>query len=395
MKKILFICDKNECTSFGRLTLNLVRSVAKEFDTHVLWMKTPKFFPNPEHTAEGGKIVADPSTYTAHEVWVKSLYTGFLSLRKPVYDCVRKVKPDVVFFIRPELGFLISSAKKAIEKNKREGGPDAKSVLYLHDDFAETQYPHSIKFILLNKFYIDPTINADCFVYNSEWTKNAVCKHFGPKMANAPGAVIGCPIDGTVFKRLEKPKTAEEREAFRRSYGIKNYKAMCVHVGLAEPRKNVETYYEIARLRPDVAFVRVGKLTQHYRDIINAKKLYNVFHFPEFNAPELREFYYHAELMVYPSLLEGFGLPPVEAISCGTPAVAGGTTSLLENLDGVCPLIDPPTDAEAYAKVLDRVLAGEKVVNEEKAQELLDRVSIEAYSKRVVDFLNSISGATP
>lgn len=193
-----------------------------------------------------------------------------------------------------------------------------------------------------------------------------------------------------MFKRLEKPKTAEEREAFRRSYGIKNYKAMCVHVGLAEPRKNVETYYEMARLRPDVAFVRVGKLTQHYRDIINAKKLYNVFHFPEFNAPELREFYYHAELMVYPSLLEGFGLPPVEAISCGTPAVAGGTTSLLENLDGVCPLIDPPTDAEAYAKVLDRVLAGEKVVNEEKAQELLDRVSIEAYSKRVVDFLNSI-----
>jgi glycosyltransferase involved in cell wall biosynthesis len=321
---------------------------------------------------------------------VKSLYTGFLSLRKPVYDCVRKIKPDVVFFIRPELGFLISSAKKAIEKNKREGGPDAKSVLYLHDDFAETQYPHSIKFILLNKFYIDPTINADCFVFNSEWTKNAVCKHFGPKMANAPGAVIGCPIDGTVFKRLEKPKTAEEREAFRRSYGIKNYKAMCVHVGLAEPRKNVETYYEMARLRPDVAFVRVGKLTQHYRDIINAKKLYNVFHFPEFNAPELREFYYHAELMVYPSLLEGFGLPPVEAISCGTPAVAGGTTSLLENLDGVCPLIDPPTDAEAYAKVLDRVLAGEKVVNEEKAQALLDRVSIEAYSKRVVDFLNSI-----
>lgn len=390
MKKVLFICDKNECTSFGRLTLNLVRAVAKNYDTHVLWMKTPKFFPNPEHTAEGGKVVADPSTYTAHEVWVKSLYTGFYTLRKPVYECVMAVKPDIVFFIRPELGFLISTVKKAIKKVEREGGPAAKTVLYLHDDFAETQYPHSLKFILLNKFYINPTINADTFVFNSQWTKKAVCKHFGPRMENAPGAVIGCPIDASVFKRLEKPTTPEEREAFRRKFGIKNYKAMCVHVGLAEPRKNVETYYEMARLRPDVAFVRVGKLTPHYRQIINEKKLYNVFHFPEFNAPELREFYYHAELMVYPSLLEGFGLPPVEAISCGTPAVAGATTSLLENLEGVCPLIDPPTDAQAYAAVLDRVLAGENVVNDDAARKLLDSCSIESYSARVLGFFDKI-----
>ena len=116
----------------------------------------------------------------------------------------------------------------------------------------------------------------------------------------------------------------------------------------------------------------------------------NVFHFPEIRDSELLEFYYHAELMVYPSLLEGFGLPPIEAVSCGTPAVAGATTALLENLNGIVPLIDPPTDAKAYVKVLDRVLAGEKVVNEEKAQKLLDSVSIEAYSKRVVDFLNTL-----
>ena len=390
MKKILFICDKNECTSFGRLTLNLVKAVAKDFDTHVLWMKTPKYFSNPKPTAEGRRAEADPSTYTAHEVWARSLYTGFFTFRKPLFECVRSIKPDFVFFIRPELGFLISSAKKGIEKNRSEGGPDAKTVLYLHDDFAETQYPLSIKFILLNKFYIGPSVTADCFVFNSEWTKGAVSKHFGTPMVSAPGAVIGCPVDGSIFKRLEKSKTPEEREAFRRSYGIKNYKAMCVHVGLAEPRKNVETYLEMARLRPEVAFVRVGKLTPQYRQIINEKNLLNVFHFPEIRDSELLEFYYHAELMVYPSLLEGFGLPPIEAVSCGTPAVAGATTALLENLNGIVPLIDPPTDAKAYVKVLDRVLAGEKVVNEEKAQKLLDSVSIEAYSKRVVDFLNTL-----
>ena len=43
-QKILFVCDKNECTSFGRLTMNLVKAVAGEFEPHVLWLKTPKFF---------------------------------------------------------------------------------------------------------------------------------------------------------------------------------------------------------------------------------------------------------------------------------------------------------------------------------------------------------------
>ena len=44
LRKILFVCDKNECTSFGRLTINLVKAVAEEFEPHVLWLKTPKFF---------------------------------------------------------------------------------------------------------------------------------------------------------------------------------------------------------------------------------------------------------------------------------------------------------------------------------------------------------------
>jgi glycosyltransferase involved in cell wall biosynthesis len=133
--------------------------------------------------------------------------------------------------------------------------------------------------------------------------------------------------------------------------------------------------------------VRVGKFSERLRNIVNEKKLYNVFHFNEFKALELREFYRHADLMVYPSFLEGFGLPPIEAIACGTPAVGAATSAVRENLAGVCPLVDPPTDAEAYAKVLDRVLAGENVVNADAAQKLLDYCSMKSYSERVLGFL--------
>ncbi len=266
-RKILFICDKNECASFGRLTMNLVKAVAGEFEPHVLWLKTPKFF------GDAGKNAAtsQDSIYVSHEVWAKSLYTGFIGFRSPLKKLVKKIQPEIVFFIRPELGFLVPVVKGC-----------AKTVMFVHDTFAETLYPHSPKFILLNRFYVRPTVCADAFVYNSNWTRGEASAFFGPRMANAPGCVIGCPIDSELFSLPESPVTPEQREAFRRKYGIRNYQAMCLNVSLDEPRKNIDTYFEMARLRPDVAFVRVGKLSERLRGIVNEKRLMNVFHFNQF-----------------------------------------------------------------------------------------------------------------
>ena len=379
-KKVLFVCDKNERTSFGRLTMNLLDAVCEKYDAHVLWLKTPKFFPKDVAAKKvAAAPVVDARGFTAHEIWADSLYSGFFSLRSPFKKALREVSPDIVFFIRPELGFLVPVAKKVC--------PSAKTVMFVHDTFAETLYPHSVKFKLLNLFYIRPTVQADSFVYNSEWTRTEAAKFFGPKMSNAPGAVIGCPIDSGLFKKPESPVSAEMKAQFRRKNGMRNFQGMCLNVSLDEPRKNIDTYFEMARLRPDVAFVRVGKFSERLRAIVNEKKLYNVFHFTEFSASELVEFYRHADLMVYPSFLEGFGLPPIEAIACGTPAVGAKASAVRENLEGVCPLVTPADDAEAYAAVLDRVLAGENVVDDAAAESLLARCSMESFTARVVGFL--------
>lgn len=377
LRKILFVCDKNECTSFGRLTINLVKAVAEEFEPHVLWLKTPKFFGCSSDEKKSRDIEGLP--YTSHEVWAKSLYTGYLSFRSPLKKLVKEIAPEIVFFIRPELGFLVPVVKGR-----------TKTVMFVHDTFAETLYPNSLKFKLLNLFYIRPTVKADSFVYNSAWTRGEAALHFGPQMSQKPGTVIGCPIDRDMFNKPEVAPTFAEKKAFLRKFGIKNFDGMCLNVSLDEPRKNIETFFEMASLRPHVAFVRVGKFSERLRAIVNEKKLYNVYHFSEFQAHELRDFYRHSDLMVYPSLLEGFGLPPIEAIACGTPAVGAATSAVKENLDGVCPLIDPPTDAEAYAKVLDRVLAGENVVDNEKAAALLDRCSMKSFSQRVTTFFSTL-----
>jgi glycosyltransferase involved in cell wall biosynthesis len=62
-----------------------------------------------------------------------------------------------------------------------------------------------------------------------------------------------------------------------------------------------------------------------------------------------------AEVFVYPSVYEGFGMPPLEAMACGTPVIVSNTTSLPEIVgsDGV---LLPPTDVDAWTEALARLL---------------------------------------
>ena len=77
---------------------------------------------------------------------------------------------------------------------------------------------------------------------------------------------------------------------------------------------------------------------------------------PGFVAPaHLPALYRQAEALAYPSLYEGFGLPPLEAMACGTPVLAANTTSLPEAVGDAALAVDP-TSVEALADGLARVL---------------------------------------
>ena len=69
---------------------------------------------------------------------------------------------------------------------------------------------------------------------------------------------------------------------------------------------------------------------------------------------EIRCLYAGAAVFAYPSLMEGFGLPPLEAMACGAPVVSSGRTALPEVLGDAALLVDP-TDAGAFAQALARV----------------------------------------
>jgi glycosyltransferase involved in cell wall biosynthesis len=116
-------------------------------------------------------------------------------------------------------------------------------------------------------------------------------------------------------------------------------------------------------------------------------------HLPGFVAPEqLPALYRCAEALVYPSLYEGFGLPPLEAMGCGTPVLASNTTSLPEAVGDAAVTVDPG-DVNALAEGLARVLFDETLRRELRARGLARAAAFrwEATARRLLSILSEKS----
>ncbi len=75
---------------------------------------------------------------------------------------------------------------------------------------------------------------------------------------------------------------------------------------------------------------------------------------------DLAELYHRADLLVYPSFIEGFGFPPLEAMAVGTPVVASNASCLPEVLGDGALLVDPHDDA-GFAMAVESVLTDQDV----------------------------------
>jgi glycosyltransferase involved in cell wall biosynthesis len=156
-----------------------------------------------------------------------------------------------------------------------------------------------------------------------------------------------------------RPLPAVEIEAFRRQRDLPN--SFILHVGTLQPRKNIPTLLDaMARLkRPDTPLVLVGGKGWLYDSIferVAALGLDDRVRFAGYvDDDELPLWYNAASALAMPSLYEGFGLPIVEALACGTPVVAARTSSLPE-AGGAIALYHDPRDADELADRLARVL---------------------------------------
>lgn len=140
-----------------------------------------------------------------------------------------------------------------------------------------------------------------------------------------------------------------------------------LYVGTIEPRKNlgrlVESYRQLIAER-EIAehLVLAGRLGWGYDDFlaqIDAPALRGRVHLLGYiHQDDLPWLYAGARLFVYPSLEEGFGFPPLEAMACGVPTISSLTSSLGENLQGAADLVNP-ADGQELTAAMGRLLEDE------------------------------------
>jgi glycosyltransferase involved in cell wall biosynthesis len=193
---------------------------------------------------------------------------------------------------------------------------------------------------------------ADRIIAVSEHTKRDIVDHL--RVADQKVAVIHNGIGG-----MFRPPDGQRSNALRTRYGIDG--ELIVAAGRADPYKNV-----IAFVRAVERLVKAGRNTLHCLLIGE----------PDERYPEVRRYveanglgrhvrftgyldddafvaaYQEADLVVHPSLYEGFGFPPVEAMACGTPVVASNRTSMPEVLGDAALLVDPENVDELAAAIV-------------------------------------------
>ena len=212
-----------------------------------------------------------------------------------------------------------------------------------------------------NRLYLSAmsTLSArrcDHIVAISESTRQDVIRFLGVPPEKVE--VIYCGVDAP-FRPIED---AAALARFRAERGVPEHFAL--YLGTLEPRKNVERLIEAyARLKRageiphklvlggargwlyDRIFARVRELNLEDDVLFTSYIPYD----------ELPLWYNCADIFIYPSLYEGFGLPPLEAMACGTPVVTSSRSSLPEVVGTAAMTVDP-LDVSAIASAIARIL---------------------------------------
>jgi glycosyltransferase involved in cell wall biosynthesis len=170
------------------------------------------------------------------------------------------------------------------------------------------------------------------------------------RIATVPEAARSC------FRRLEAAQTVQTRNRL----GIQE--EFLLFVGTVEPRKNltmlVRAFEEVLRVRERplqlVIAGREGWLVDDlFTDLKRSPAAKNILFTGYLNDEDLCALYSSCAVFVYPSLYEGFGLPPLEAMASGAPVIASRIPSIEEVVGPAARLVSPESVAELTEAIIE------------------------------------------
>lgn len=235
---------------------------------------------------------------------------------------------------------------------------DGVTVTTVHD-LSWIRFPQMhpvVRVRAMNKYFEPGLKRASLILTDSEFVKRELMEVFGVQ----PELIVPVPLG---VEPLFRPQSAVETLPVLSRHALQHGQYLLA-VGTLEPRKNLQVALQAfmqlpPSMRKHYPLVLVG-MTGWHTSALEAQMA------PMIRAGEVRQLGYlsredlatviaGALTLIYPSIYEGFGLPPLEAMACGVPVIAADVSSLPEVVGDTGVLINPH-DAEAVAQAIQRLV---------------------------------------
>ena len=208
---------------------------------------------------------------------------------------------------------------------------------------------------------------ADCIIAISEQSKRDAIEFFNADASKVEVVYQGC---NNIFRQKA---SSEEKEKIKKKYNLPT--DYLLFVGAIELRKNISVILRaIYQEKIDIPFVVVGRQTDLTKELIELTEKMNIstqVHFlHEVETTELPAIYQSAQLFIYPSIIEGFGIPVLEALCSETPVITS-YGSCFEETGGKYSLYINPQNAQEIGVSILKVLSDSNLRETMKKEGLL------------------------
>lgn len=236
------------------------------------------------------------------------------------------------------------------------------TIVTIHD-LSAIKFPnfHNIKTRFLENFFLTKALKkAQKIIVPSEFTKKEISQNL--PVSESKISVIPHGIDSLLFypqKNNSKLKQTLENCSLT-NWEIKP-NTYYLFVSTLEPRKNLNTlllaYSRYKQANGKKKLLLIGKKGWKFNNIFQLHQKLNlnqdVFFLSNVSSENLPIFYSEAFALIYPSLYEGFGFPPLEAMACGCPVIVSNTSSLPEAVNNAGILTNPQDENSILEAMLN------------------------------------------
>ena len=305
---------------------------------------------------------------------------------QPLYRYFRNVLPITPDCILPKDINLIHFTDHYVDVSNNFSG---KKIVTIHDLFVFI-CPQYMKRITIKNYSerIEKSIKkADIIITVSQSSKKDIINHFNVKEEKIKVIYLGYTPD--IFKQLRKK---EDLNLLRKKHNLPS--KYFLTVGVISPRKNIENViksFEAVKCRyKEYKLIIAGKKGWDYRGVMNCyerSRFKEDILFIDTPSDEVLSVVYNlADIFLFPSFYEGFGLPLLESMACGVPVITSNVSSLPE-IAGDAAILVNPTRIDEITAAIDTIVNNE-TIRLELINKGLNRVKLFSWEETAMQTLN-------